>query len=130
MTKTVGVFLLLLTAAPLSAQGRGQQTPEQRAEADRMIAAMKKTGKQLAINWPLRWVESHVTAKRLVDEGLIGELIEYLVSKGGDVMVVSRRGQTTVDMANGPVQRIPPFLETIALLEKKGAKNNHKCKSC
>ncbi|MEN9817093.1 MAG: hypothetical protein RLZ32_973, partial [Gemmatimonadota bacterium] len=35
-----------------------------------------------------------------------------------------------VDMANGPVQRVPPFLETIALLEKLGVKNNHKCKSC
>jgi glucose-fructose oxidoreductase len=47
------------------------------AEADRMVAAVKSTGKQLAINWPLRWVESHATAKRLVDEGHIGELIEF-----------------------------------------------------
>ncbi len=47
------------------------------AEADRMIAAMRATGKKLAINWPLRWVESHATAKRLIDEGHIGELIEY-----------------------------------------------------
>jgi glucose-fructose oxidoreductase len=46
------------------------------AEADRMIAAVRKTGKQLAINWPLRWVASHVTAKRLIDEGTIGDLIE------------------------------------------------------
>jgi ankyrin repeat protein len=58
------------------------------------------------------------------------QLIEYLVSKGADVMAVSRKGQTTADMANGPVQRIPPFLETVALLEKLGSKNNHKCKSC
>jgi ankyrin repeat protein len=58
------------------------------------------------------------------------KLIEYLVSKGTDVMAVSRRGQTTADMANGPTQRIPPFLETIALLEKLGSKNNHKCRSC
>ena len=35
------------------------------AEADRMIAAMDKTGKQLAINWPLRWYPAHGTAKRL-----------------------------------------------------------------
>ena len=46
------------------------------AEADRMIAAVAKTGKQLAINWPLRWVPSHVTARRLIDEGAIGELIQ------------------------------------------------------
>ena len=58
------------------------------------------------------------------------ELIQYLVSKGGDVTAVSRRGQTTADMANGPVQRIPPFLETVALLEKLGSKNNHNCRSC
>jgi uncharacterized protein len=58
------------------------------------------------------------------------EAIQYLVSKGGDVKAVSRRGQTTADMANGPVQRVPPFLETVALLEKLGSVNNHKCRSC
>ncbi len=45
-------------------------------DARRMIAAMEKTGKRLAINWPLAWVESHVTAKRLIDEGAIGALVE------------------------------------------------------
>ena len=58
------------------------------------------------------------------------ELIMYLVEKGVDVTAVSRSGQTTVDMANGPVQRVQPFPETIALLESLGAKNNHKCVSC
>jgi hypothetical protein len=57
-------------------------------------------------------------------------LIEYLVSKGADVMVVSRRGETTVDMANGPRQRVNPFPSTIALLEGLGAVNNHNCQSC
>jgi predicted dehydrogenase len=46
------------------------------AEADRMIAAMQKTGKLLAINWPLAWYPPHVTAKRLCDEGVIGEVRE------------------------------------------------------
>jgi ankyrin repeat protein len=58
------------------------------------------------------------------------ELIRYLVEQGADPMVVSRRGQTTVDMANGPVQRISPFPETIELLESMGAINNHNCRSC
>ena len=58
------------------------------------------------------------------------DLILYLVEKGADVMAVSRRGQTVVDMANGPVQRIQPFPETIALLEGMGAINNHNCVSC
>jgi ankyrin repeat protein len=58
------------------------------------------------------------------------EMILYLVSKGADVRKVNRSGQTTVDMANGPVQRTQPYPETIALLEKMGAINNHKCVSC
>jgi len=58
------------------------------------------------------------------------EMIEYLVSKGADVKAVNRAGETTADMANGPAQRISPFPETIALLEKLGSKNNHHCKSC
>jgi hypothetical protein len=53
------------------------------ADARAMIEAVKPTGKYLAINWPLRWVESHVTAKRLVDEGMIGEVIE-IHSYGGN----------------------------------------------
>jgi ankyrin repeat protein len=58
------------------------------------------------------------------------ELITYLMSKGADISVISRRGQTVADMANGPVQRIPPFVETVKLLEKLGSKNSNKCKSC
>jgi ankyrin repeat protein len=58
------------------------------------------------------------------------ELITYLVSKGADPKAVGRTGQTTVDMANGPVQRVQPFPDTIALLESLGAKNNHRCVSC
>jgi ankyrin repeat protein len=57
-------------------------------------------------------------------------LIKYLVSKGADVTAVARTGQTTVDMANGPVQRVQPYPEAIELLERLGAKNNHRCVSC
>jgi len=58
------------------------------------------------------------------------EMILYLVSKGADVKAVARNGRTTVDMANGPVSRISPIPATIALLEKLGAMNSHKCASC
>jgi ankyrin repeat protein len=58
------------------------------------------------------------------------DLIRYLVSKGADVKAVARSGQTTVDMANGPVQRVQPFPDTIKLLESLGAVNNHHCVSC
>ena len=58
------------------------------------------------------------------------EVILYLVEKGADATVVSRRGHTTADMANGPVQRISPFPDTIELLESLGSKNNNNCVSC
>ena len=58
------------------------------------------------------------------------EMIRYLVSKGADVKAVNREGQTTIDMANGPVQRVQPWPDTIQYLESLGAKNNHKCLSC
>ena len=58
------------------------------------------------------------------------ELILYFVEKGADVTAVSRHGMTTVDIANGPVQRTQPFFETVELLEKLGARNNHNCVSC
>ncbi len=58
------------------------------------------------------------------------ELIEYLVSRGADVGVLTRKGETTADMANGPVQRVTVFPEIVALLERLGAKNNDNCVSC
>jgi ankyrin repeat protein len=58
------------------------------------------------------------------------EMILYLVSKGARVDLVGKNGMTTVDMANGPRERIQPFPETIKLLESLGAKNNHRCVSC
>lgn len=58
------------------------------------------------------------------------DVILYLVSKGADVKAVARSGQTTADMANGPVQRVSPFPETVALLMKLGSKNSNKCVSC
>lgn len=44
------------------------------AEADRMIAATRDG--LLVINWPLAWYPPHITTKRLIDEGAIGEVIE------------------------------------------------------
>ena len=58
------------------------------------------------------------------------EVIRFLVEHGADVTAVSRVGQTTADMANGPYQRTQPFPEAVALLESLGSKNNHKCVSC
>ena len=47
------------------------------AEADAMIACMQATGKTLAINWPLVWDAGQQTAHRLIQEGLIGQPLEF-----------------------------------------------------
>ena len=56
--------------------------------------------------------------------------ILFLVSRGADVTAISRRGQTTADLANSPEQRAQPHPATVALLEKLGSDNNHQCRSC
>ena len=43
-------------------------------EADAMVAAMPR-GRTLMINWPLQWVPSHCRAYSLVEQGLIGEVL-------------------------------------------------------
>ena len=58
------------------------------------------------------------------------EMIRYLAERGTDVLAVSRRGQTTADMANGPYQRTQPFPDALELLESLGAHNNDNCVSC
>ena len=46
------------------------------------------------------------------------EMVRYLASKGADVKRYNRAGQTTIDVANGPVQRTQPYPDTIKLLEE------------
>ena len=46
------------------------------ADADRILAAVKKSGVRLAVNWPLRWYPPHVTPSGMIDEGVIGDVIE------------------------------------------------------
>ncbi len=52
------------------------------ADARRIIKAMEGTGRHLAVNWPLAWCPSHNTARRLVAEGAIGDLIEVYFYDG------------------------------------------------
>ena len=58
------------------------------------------------------------------------EVIHYLVEKGSDVLVINRKGQSTADLANGPVQRTQPYFDTVELLESLGSINNDNCVSC
>jgi uncharacterized protein len=58
------------------------------------------------------------------------DMIKYLVSKGANVKAVNREGNNVADMANGPVQRVEPYPETLKLLETYGVKHQNKCVSC
>ena len=70
------------------------------ADADRMIAAAKANRVRLAINWPLRWVPSHVMAHRLLQAGEIGELqeVHYYGGNRGPL----RHGANKVESKPGP----------------------------
>jgi glucose-fructose oxidoreductase len=75
-------------------------------EADRMTAAVAKSGKLLAINWPLAWVAAHRTAKRLVDEGVIGEVREVHYYDGNRGPLFHRADK--VEVSRDEVEREKP----------------------
>ena len=58
------------------------------------------------------------------------DVIRYLVEKGADVTLISRKGQSTADMANSPGQRLPVHPMALELLESLGAINNNNCFVC
>lgn len=62
-------------------------------EADAMIASTAKSDKLFAINWPLRWYPPHVTSKRLIDEGLIGDVVEVHYYDGNRGPLFHRDGK-------------------------------------
>ncbi len=109
--------------------GEGFAANSHRHAPDAWMASAKYLIEELKVDVNMRDHNGYNAVHHAAARG-DNELIKYLASKGGDIMAISRRGQTTVDMANGPVQRIPPFLETVDLLVKMGAKNSNKCKSC
>jgi glucose-fructose oxidoreductase len=69
------------------------------AEADAMIAAVAKTGKQMVINWPLAWYPPHVTSKRLIDQGVIGDVLEVHYYDGNRGPTHHRDDKVEIDPA-------------------------------
>jgi ankyrin repeat protein len=124
-----GPGITALQAASGVGYGEGFAANSHRFAPTGMLAAGKYLIEELHVDVNARDHEGNTALHHAAARGDV-QMIEYLVSKGADVMAVNREGKTTADMANGPVQRIQPWPEALALLEKLGAKNNHKCVSC
>ncbi len=126
---TGGPGIPALHAASGAGYSEGFAANSHRYAPSGMLLAVKYLVEELGMDVNARDHEGSTPLHHAASRG-DNEMIRYLVSKGADVKAVNREGQTTVDMANGPVQRTQPYPETIKLLEGMGAKNNHKCVSC
>jgi len=118
-----------LLAAAGQGYGEGFAANHHKFAPGGMLAAVKYLVEELHADVNAREHEGNTALHNAAARG-DNEMIKYLIEKGADPKIVNRAGQTTVDMANGPVQRISPFPDTIKLLEGYGVKNNHKCVGC
>jgi len=124
-----GPAIPAVVAAAGSGYGEGFAANSHRFAPTGMLAAVKYLIEELHADPNAKDHEGNTALHNAAARGDV-EMIKYLVSKAADVTAVNREGKTTADMANGPVQRIQPWPEALALLESLGAKNNHKCVSC
>jgi ankyrin repeat protein len=124
-----GPGVTALLAASGVGYGEGFAANHHRFAPGGMLAAVKYLVEDLHADVNARDHDGNTAIHNAAARG-DNEMILYLVAHGADPKFVNREGKTTVDMANGPVQRISPFPETIKLLEGMGVKNNHKCVSC
>ncbi len=129
LVPTSGPDVPPLLAAAGAGYGEGFAGNAHRFAPTGMLAAVKYLIEEIGTSPNVRDADGNTALHHAASRG-DNEMIKYLVSKGAAVTFVNRGGQTTVDMANGPVQRVQPFPETMKLLQELGAKNNHKCVSC
>ncbi len=109
--------------------GTSRVAQTHRSVPDGWLPSMKYLIEELGVDPNLRDKDGLTALHHSAARG-DNETILYLVSQGADVTLIGRRGQTTADLANSPEQRAQPFPETIALLEKLGSENNHRCRTC
>ena len=109
--------------------GLGLAANSHRHAPDAWLPAVKYLVEECGADATVRDHNGYTTIHHAASRGDT-EMVRYLIDHGADPLAVARTGQTTIDLANGPVQRINPFPETIALLESHGARNNHACVGC
>ena len=70
------------------------------AGADAMIEAVVGRGRELAINWPLAWYPSHRTLKRLIADGVLGDITELHFYDGNRGPLFHEHGKKELDGAD------------------------------
>ena len=124
-----GLGVHALHAASGVGFGTSRVAQTHRHVPDGWLPAMKYLIEEIGVDPNLRDKDGYTALHHSAARG-DNETILYLVEQGADVTLISRRGQSTADLANSPEQRAQPHPGTIALLEKLGSENNHKCRSC
>ncbi len=109
--------------------GQGFPSNAHRYAPDGWMPALRYLVEELGADVNQRDDEGYTPLHNAASRGDV-ESILFLVEHGADVTAVSRVGQTTADMANGPYQRTQPFPAALELLQRLGSKNNHNCVSC
>ncbi len=109
--------------------GTSRVAQQHRAVPDGWLPAVRYLIEEVGVDPNLRDKDGYNAIHHSAARG-DNETILYLVSQGADVHAISRRGQTTADLANSPEQRAQPHPATVALLEKLGSRNSHECRSC
>ncbi len=124
-----GLGIHPLHAASGEGFGTSRVAQTHRHVPDGWLPAVKYFIEELGVDPNLRDKDGYTALHHSAARG-DNETILYLVSQGADVTLISRRGQTTADLANSPEQRAQPHPVTIALLQKLGSENNHECRTC
>ena len=109
--------------------GTSRVAQQHRSVPDGWLPAVRYLIDELGVDPNLRDKDGYSAIHHAAARG-DNETILFLVSRGADINAISRRGQTTADLANSPEQRAQPHPATVALLEKLGSHNNHECRSC
>ena len=109
--------------------GTSRVAQQHRAVPDGWLPAVRYLIEELGVDPNLRDKDGYNAIHHAAARGDNATIL-YLASRGTDVHAISRRGQTTADLANSPEQRAQPLPATVALLEKLGSRNSHECRSC
>jgi len=124
-----GAAVFPIHAASGVGYGQGFAANAHRHVPEAWVPAVRYLVEELGADVNARDHQGYSPLHHAASRGDVG-LIRYLVDHGADVTVISRAGQSTADMANGPTQRTQPYPEARDLLESLGSVNNHNCVSC